>query len=102
MIDLSKLARKLMFLGALATAGCTSTVKQEEFAAYKARSETALKAIKEEFSAEQQKVLLDANARHDALIKQIEDLNARLSVSSMDNYAIGLEEQTAQHARRYL
>jgi len=101
MINLNKFSRKWMLLGVLAAAGCTNSVKQEEFAAYKSRSETTIKTLKEEFSEEQKKAIIDANARHDALIKQIEDLNARLSVSSIDNYAIGLEEQATQHARRY-
>jgi hypothetical protein len=94
--------RKLMLLGALTAAGCTNSVRQEEFAAYKTQSENTLKALKEEFSAEQKKALTDANARYDALIKEIEALNARLSVSSIDNYAVGLEEQVTQHARRYV
>jgi hypothetical protein len=97
MIDL----RKLILLGALSAAGCTNSVRQEEFAAYKTQSENTLKALKEEFSAEQKKALTDANARYDALIKEIESLKARLSVSSIDNYAAGLEEQVTQHARRY-
>lgn len=101
MSNLSKFSRKWMLLGVLAAAGCTNNVKQEEFAAYKSLSETTIKTLKEEFSAEQKKAIIDVNARYDALIKQIEDLNARLSVSSIDNYAIGLEEQTTQHARRY-
>jgi hypothetical protein len=98
---LRKTANKWLFLGLLAAGGCTSAVKPEEFNAYKTQSEKALITLKEELSAEQKKALLNANARYDALIKNIEELNARLSVSSIDSYAIGLEEQTTQNARRY-
>lgn len=101
MINLSKFSRKLMLLGVLAASGCTNSVKPEEFAAYKSLSEASIKTLKEEFYAEQKKAIMDTNARHDALIKQIEGLNARLSVSSIDSYAVGLEEQATQHAQRY-
>lgn len=98
---IEKIIKQLAVLGLVSAAGCTNTVKQEEFLAYKKNSEIEIRQLKDQISEAQQKASEESQKRDDLIIKTIEELNARLSVSSMDSYAIGLEEQTAQHARRY-
>lgn len=98
MID--KILRRLLFLGALATAGCASTVKEEEFLAYKTKSENTAKSLREDIATTQKRTT-EVNARYEILLKSIEDLNARMSVSSIDSYAVGLEEQATKQARQY-
>ncbi len=101
MIDtISKLARRSFIIGVMAAAGCAGTVKEEDFLAHKRDSEKTANALKEDIGTAQKR-LMEANARYDALLKNIEDINARLSVSSIDNYAAGLEEQLTQSARQY-
>lgn len=93
--------RRWLSLGLLAAAGCASTVKEEEFLAYRRNADMTVNALRDQIS-DIQKKKSEADIRYDALLKQIQDLSARISVSSLDNYAIAVEEQTTQFAKQYL
>jgi hypothetical protein len=93
--------KHLLLLGSLAIAGCANNVTKEEFTAYIRDAEKTKETLKAEIEATQKKTI-EANLRHDALIKKIEDISARMSVGSLDNYAIALEQQTTQQAKQYL
>ncbi len=101
MIDsICRNARRWLFLGTLAISGCASTVTPEEFLAYRKSTASTIDSLKDQNAAAKKREA-DTNARYDMLFKRLEDISARLSVSSVDNYASALEEQATQDARQY-
>jgi len=93
--------RKYAFIGFLAIAGCANNVKKEEFLTYQRNAEASINTLKEQIAETQNKASFETNAGYEALLKRIEELNARLSVASLDNYATALEEQITENARQF-
>ena len=96
-----KQTKRWLCIGFLAAAGCASNVKQEEFYAYIISAEMTESMLKDQIT-ELKKKDMWTRARHDTVLRKIEEINARLSVSSVDSYAIALEEQITQDARQYI
>jgi len=94
--------RKYAFIGFLAIAGCANNVKKEEFLTYQRNAEASINTLKEQIAETQKKASFETNAGYEALLKHIEEINARLSVASLDNYALALEEQITENARQFV